>query len=248
MNIASIKPADRAKAAVLVCLIVVITLFLAHTIMASVSPAAPAGPTRSSAAPTGTTEGPAQPGAAVVPPGTAPAPAPAAPDAGGSPFPMDKVRAATSSLARSNPVDVRDPFIPLTGSTEPIPAGPTTSFRPPRVATFPAASAGPLPVATGLGGALAGLPSFASVGSSPLAAKPQPEPEIQVVGLVSGPPSVATVRVEDRTVIARPGDLLARGYRVTTIGDDGVRVVAKRRALWMRVGAILNEKSDKPAN
>lgn len=238
MNMSGIRPADRAKAVGLGVAIVVVAVFVTHTIMGAVSPRQSAPPRTTAAPPVAPPAG-TPPAADTVPPGTTPALEPTV-DAGDPAFPTDKARAATATAdAKTGAARLRDPFVPIPGMADEtaMPSRPSVSLAPaPQMrAGMPRAFGGVTPQ-FGPGG----LPAIGAAGA-PMAIPPPPEPQIQVLGLVAGPPSVATVRVEERTVIAHPGDLLAKGYRVTDVDPEGVRVTAHRRTLWMRVGAVLNE-------
>jgi hypothetical protein len=93
--------------------------------------------------------------------------------------------------------------------------------------------------------ALPGLgPGMSPAGGSmgPAAVLPPPEPSIRVVGIVHGDPSVATIQVANRTLLARPGDVLHTGYRLLSVGPEAVVIRCKGERVEMRVGATLNEQ------
>ena len=81
--------------------------------------------------------------------------------------------------------------------------------------------------------------------------KPEPPkfaPEIDVIGVVSGQPSVATLRVEGHVITARPGDLIAKGHRLVTVSDEGVVIRAHGELTSLRVGAGVNNSKAEAAS
>jgi len=243
------------KASGLIGLIVVVLFFIVHTMLGALSPKKPAPPPQSAPAQTGVPGPP--------PPAGGPDSAPEEPGEG---FPTGKLASAKESLSESSSLNlnISDPFSPIRDTnarptasggrinTEPHvsvqapnfdpmrPVGPvTSSFNPP--AFKPTGdSGGSLPPLSALG---LGSDSPGPNGSQPeaAAAPPTPEPEIRLIGVVHGEPSVATVQVDGHNRVIRPGDALAKGYRVMAIHTEGIQIRHDGQWITLRVGTGLNE-------
>jgi hypothetical protein len=91
----------------------------------------------------------------------------------------------------------------------------------------------------------AGLPTLGPESPAPngaaVAPAPPADPEIRVVGVVHGDPSVATLQVAGRTVIARPGDALAKGWRLLSVNSEGIQIRHQTEIMPVRVGGSINE-------
>ena len=72
-----------------------------------------------------------------------------------------------------------------------------------------------------------------------------PEPEIKVVGVVEGDQSIATIEVSGKARNVRPGESLARSYRLESVYGDGVRVKHDRKTYSIRVGNAINDATSK---
>jgi hypothetical protein len=235
------------KASGLIGLIVVILFFMVHTFLGAIAPKKPA---QNAAA--------QDPGAG---PGVAAPPAPAGPAPTGdqaptgtdSAFPIDKVpQSKDGSLAKALAKDVHDPFVPLPKEN----TGNAAAPRPPdsnvgiwpnqhagvgEVKPFgPSSNGGYLPpIQGGAGFAGPGGP----VGPAAVTVT-RIEPEIKVVGLVDGEPPIATLTVAGRSTLVHRGDALASGYRVLDISPDGVVIRCGKERKTLRVGGVVNEKSE----
>jgi hypothetical protein len=236
MNFANLSPADRLKVSGLIGLIVVIMFVVVQTMLGALSPKKPA-PTANNTSPA------AAPG--TTPPAVETATVPSAPAVG------SQARTADAEKGlRGDPLldlDFHDPFEPAADvkskpSVTPAAARNTQpvvdilpSGRPDRFAS---------PHGFASGGSFPPLPAFGSSSQPPAAVAvvpPPPEPEIQVVGVIHGDPSVATLQVAGRIVLARPGDLLAKGYRLMAVDQEGVVIRHEHERVTLRVGATINE-------
>lgn len=233
MNFANMSPADKMKASGLIGLIVVVLFFVVHTLLGAIAPKKPA--TASAAAPA--------PGA--PPPAASPA-APAQPIQGEA-FPKI-AKAKTNNLTEDTlNLDPGDPFIPIKNPQEE--QAPTFFPPPPKVAnnTAPDIEVKQLPSFNNFGTALPkgpGALSSTSASAEPVAIAPMIGPEIRLIGVISGDSSLATIQVAGRTLILRPGDLIARGYRLFSVEPDGIVVRHQGEKLRLRVGAALNEPNE----
>lgn len=249
MTFANMSPAERMKASGLIGLIVVILFFVVHTMLGAVAP--------KSAAPAGKRGDPGA-GAGVQPaPVTQPAPS-------GEAFPTTQVaamrnRGNDASLA----LNIHDPFVPLAGENsgkadpapkvkvEPVDPGPAPAFRFNDVGNY--ARSGPhfgsgLPNFGDRGAfnALVGGPG-GSAAPQPVAVPDPPQPEIRLIGLVHGDPSVATLQVGGQMRIVRPGDALAKGWRLMSVDSETVTLRHDGAFIPLRVGGALNQ-AHTPAN
>lgn len=242
MSFSNLSPAERLKVALLGGLIVIVLFVVAHMLLGALSPKKSAAPPKSGAASKST-------------PASNPAGSPAAASATvtGDGFTGIKLAQAGKSKLSDSPdldMDTHDPFVPLpdtkqNGAATPAqqqPARQTAPGRPaPDVSVKTPRAGGGLEI----GGGMSPLPPLGSAMGggpmSPAAVLPPPEPTIKVVGIVHGDPSVATIQVANRTVLARPGDVLHNGYRLLEIEPDAVVIRCKGQRLEMRVGAMINE-------
>jgi hypothetical protein len=261
MNIANLNPAERMKAFGLVGIIIVMLFFVVHTLLGAVSPKKQTG-----SASGGSGQPAVGSGQSIAAnPASTPAPAGAAGsgqsvagtgDANRSDsFPMDKAFASSkkvSDLERNVP----DPFVQI---REPENGGngrfknsgaPVKGFTEPKVEIRPDPFGG---VRQSSGQNLGGLPALGSVplmGAS-MGSGPAPltlaslEPEIKVIGIVHGDAPIATLSVGGQIQLARPGDVLAKGYRLKEVTEEGVVVRHKGELLSWRVGAVVNTPAPK---
>lgn len=239
MNLANMSSADRLKAAILIGLTVVALAVVGHTILGAVSPKTKAKTdTKTSATKTAST-------------GTAMASASGASVSTGVPgldFPVTQAKHQAASRVADAPElgqDLHDPFIPMDPSERKQPVVPTAKAPAPAVRRAPPApeiQVNPLPSA-GFGGS---APVMQTAGNAaPMIVPPPPEPEIRLMGIIEGEPSVATVQVDGRTVLVRPGDAVAKGYRLAEVGTEGVLLKTRSRILRLRVGGAINEAAKK---
>lgn len=252
MKFANLTPADRMKASGMIGLIVVLVFFIVHTVMGAVAPKKPGAPAPDAAG---------QPGAAPAPP------APPA-SAGGTTdpmmttadkaFPMGRLASTQQNLRDEGVTDmnVHDPFMPKAKAPEKkagLPAAPTAP--PPARKTArtsdPDVSVSAIPMSRHMenftGGSGGGLPPIpvasggtvpAPPGIAPVA--PPAEPEVRVIGVVHGEKSLATLSVGGRVVIARPGDALAKGYRLQAVNAEGVSIRHDNQNTTLHVGDSMN--------
>lgn len=244
MNFSNLSPAERMKVSLLGGVIVIVLFFVAHTLLGALSPKKPANANQSAKQ---DTKAAATNGTAAKATG-----APNAVDAEG--FTGVKIaRSGQSKLGESPDLDMgtHDPFVPLQDSKN----GPQSAPSAPAPAPDAAKAAPDVSVKSshGFGGVgpsgmpplplLGGPPS--GLGATPAAVIPPPEPTIRVVGIVHGEPSVATIQVAERTMLARPGDALYNGYRLMEVSSESVIVRHKGERIPMRVGDIINEQKAK---
>lgn len=231
MNFSNLSSADRVKASAMVGLTVVLVFFIVHTLLAAVGPRKPAASSKPAAA----AAAPADlPGVAQV----SEADAAARQAAAGTGKPGD---GTALGLA------IHDPFVPIHDPEE----GKAPS-QPVRKAAAPSAEPSvtlratpPLPGFGGMraagGSPLAGLfgaPRGGALATAPVA--PPPEPEIRLVGVVHGDPSVATISVGGRVLVFRAGEGISPGYRLLAVNEEGVSVQRKGGPAAMRVGEVWN--------
>jgi hypothetical protein len=254
MNFANMSPADRAKAGVLIGLIVVLVFFVAYTVIGTVIGKKSA---------TAKSNNKTNIANVQVTPATPPGPAPAPPDNPAEAFPTDKAFAAASksnSLAKdpSLQMTVEDPFTPSSHKKENSTEGIVTPPSTPKKDDKPVVSFSPLPPPifsqpgqmgnpagnNGVWGDPGKTPGGA-MGTSVADVPPPPEPEIKLIGLVHGEPSVATIQIDGRVLIARKGDALAKGYRLMDVFSDGVQIRHSKQFTTLRVGSVMNENSGK---
>jgi len=249
MGFANLSPAERMKASGLIGLIVVVVFFVVHTMLGALAP-------KKAAAPAGAA--PPAPAAA-----TAAAPAPEAPV--GDPFPVTKAAAGpVRRTVSAAGMEIEDPFVPIAktpakpepGTTGPGGPAPAVEILPSNYdphrkvgavpPLFPPSGnpVGPVSLFGGSsGGPGAELPGL---GGSPGArAAAEHDPAIRVVGIVHGEPSVATLQVDGRVVMARPREALAPGYRLMEIDPEGVTIRRRGEFVAVRVGSGLNEEKPK---
>ncbi len=232
MKFATLSSVDRMKASGLIGLIVVLVFFVVHIILGTVAPKAKDGPKNETAvgdtAPPNVTGGVATKGDAPGQPGTA--------------FPSavqtEQNKINTDPLLDLGP---SDPFRPIREEAKP-------GYKPEVVVTQSAPP--PLPSAGGFGKSPTSFNPFGggngfppSLSTQPVVpeAPPAPEPEIRLVGIVHGDPSVATIQVAGRTILCRPGDALVKGWRLVRISEDQVSIRHDGAFTGLRVGGVLNE-------
>ncbi len=246
MNFSNMNPAERMKASGLIGLIVVILFFVVHTMMGVVAPKKAAAPEAGAQTPAGAQ---ATPTASATP--AAVAGAPGAAEA----FPTGKITGDRRKGADSLALDIHDPFVPLQDGARPGADTNDDVKRTPRVFAQNDAKSKPIGNALDMNARAASsspmmsqLPNLgpATFGPGPAnapAAAPAPpaDPEIRVVGVVHGDPSVATLQVSGRMIIARPGDALAKGWRLLSVNSEGVQVRHMGEIMPLRVGGVLNE-------
>lgn len=252
MNFANMSPADRAKAGVLIGLIVVLVFFVAYTVIGTVIGKKPATARNNNKTSTASVQ---------VTPGAAPPPAPAPPANPAEAFPTEKAFAAAgkTNLAKdpSLQMTVEDPFTPSTQKKENSTEGIATPPPATKQEEKPVVSFSPLPAPIFSQPGPAGNPTGNSAWSEPgrmpggapgtsvAEVPPPPEPEIKLIGLVHGEPSVATIQIDGRILIARKGDALAKGYRLMNVFSDGVQIRHSKQLTTLRVGSVMNESSAK---
>jgi len=251
-SFANMSPAERLKASGLIGLIVILVFFVVYTMLGAISPKKPASALSAAAALAGVpSPPPATPGDPV-------------PTASGPSFPTDKlVSSKGRGLANSLSMDIPDPFVPIAHPKESSPAAPAAPAKKPEEPKIevhpispadnhmqPVADVRPLDPGLGgtPGGPLPGLPAGPAA-VNPLPGAPAPvampaEPEIRVIGIVHGEDSIATLEVAGRIILARPGDALAKGYRLVAVSPEGIMVRHLGQVISLRVGSSLNEKTD----
>jgi hypothetical protein len=192
-----------------------------------------------------------------APPGPSTGPGPAGTAATGTldgGFPTDKVNnAKIGSLAKNLEKDIPDPFVPINpkdranqqsgGRQADPPIDMRPAFNPNRPVGTTTFEAGPTLPMLGSGNGVARAGSSGPIGPAEISVA-RMEPEIKVVGLVDGDPPIATVQVGGRTTVAHRGDALATGYRVMDISPDGVVIRCGKERKTLRVGGVVNERSD----
>lgn len=236
MNIANLSPAERMKAFGLVGLIIVVLFFAVHTLLGAVAPKKKTGTDPAAQNPAGV------PGAP-PPANGAPVTALQAPGTVEEAFPVDKAAASAKKITDSDRA-VLDPFVQIREPENPSSrlafshtakkgGEPPVQFDTPR---FPGGSQGGLPT---LGAAQIGGTGPAAITIAPI------EPEIKVIGLVHGESTVATLSVGGTIQMARPGDAIAKGYRLMQVTPDGVVVRHNKEYTSLRVGAIMNTPTPK---
>ena len=235
MNFANLTPAERMKASGLIGLIVVVLFFVVYTMMGTLGGKKPA-----------TTPPPPPPDqfASTTPEGPL-APTPGVTVDPSNPFPLDKAQANHPVPQDQDLYKVGDPFVPIRSKPGPNGGARTAMAQSPSVNIMPAHQQRPLP-AFGQPAPWYGARP-APVGEPEKPEPPKFRPAIEVIGVVHGAPSVATLRVEGHVITARPGDLIARGHRLVTVGDEGVVIRAHGELTSMRVGAGVNQSKDAAA-
>jgi hypothetical protein len=251
MSFANMSPADRMKASGLIGLIVVILFFVVHIFLGAIAPKKTnTAPAQDPGAGPGVSAPPAPAGGPSTPGG----PATTSPDSG---FPTDKIAMAKSgTLAKSLEKEIPDPFVPISPKDKPgqVAAGP----RPPDSGVgmhevfnpnHPVGAVPPdtIPYGPSPLPAMGGRPGAAGPFGPAAVTVVKVEPEIKVVGLVDGDPPIATITVAGRSTLAHRGDALANGYRVMDISPDGVVIRCGTERKTLRVGGVVNEKSDTKA-
>jgi hypothetical protein len=257
MNIANLNPAERMKAFGLVGVIIVMLFFVVHTLLGAVAPKKQTGSASGGSGQTGSAS--AVSGATGVPGPPAPAgtvgsgQTVAGTGQPGDAFPMDKAFASAkkvSDLERNVPdpfVQIREPengagSVGIGSASRRAGMGkgfvePKVEIRPDPFGGAPRQNLGGLP-------ALGSVPLMgASIGSGPAPLTLAPvEPEIRVIGIVldGGSAPIATISVGGQIQLARPGDELAKGWRLKQVTEEGVVVRHKGELLSWRVGAAIN--------
>ncbi len=230
MSFANMTPAERLKASGLIGLIVVVLFFVVHTMLGAVSPASsqqPAADPQPGAAPQ------AQQAAA----GTPPAPGSLKTPDGAWPIQEDPKVGRDLKKAALLQTDT-DPFMPL--AKAPVDTKPASSGFQPAPAQRPDIQVTPI-YAKPLPNIASNPSGFGGSQTPGTVVVELPEPEIRVVGVVKGDESVATLEVSGRTRYFRPGEALAKGYRLDGIDDEGVNIRHKNKSIFVRVGAGINE-------
>ncbi len=246
MNFANLTTAERMKASGLIGLIVVVVFFVVYTMMgtlggkkAQATPPPSTGDEQTAASvPSGPLSG--NPGAVVDP---------------SNPFPIAGAKAHQASAQNQDLYQLDDPFKPIrSGKAQPSAAALSAMNHgvAPSVGIVPASRTSGLPSfnqANRYQGPF-GMNPFAGGSTRPIGGEPdRPEPpkytpSIQVVGVVHGSPSVATLRVEGHVITARPGDLIAKGHRLVTVNDEGVVIRVHGELTSLRVGAGVNNSKE----
>ena len=252
MNFTNMSAAERMKASALIGLIVIVMFFVVHTVLGAISSrkvaAAPAGSTDAAAA--GQIAPPAPPAPAApenaVPPSNA-----AAQGSGGvnmtDAFPSDRLNKIGMAGSGGLGMDIHDPFLPIHDKKEKTDVRPSrmmkSSSAPPSIDMTPAGNHQSLPPLisggynqTGSSPSSSGMAMPMTIGT-PVAV----QPEIRLVGLVDGSPSVATIQVNGRMLLARPGDVLSKGWRLLEINPEGIILRHAYENIELRVGNLLNE-------
>jgi hypothetical protein len=222
------------KAFGLVGLIIVALFFAVHTLLGAVAPKK-----KTQTGPASTSTSTAVPGP--PPPTGAPVAALQSPTSVEEAFPVDKAVTSAKKIAESER-SVPDPFIQLREPDNPSAhlafSHTAKKGSEPGVQIENASLGKPLGGLPILGGGGNGL---AGAGTGPAALTIAPiEPEIKVIGLVHGDSTVATVSVGGLIQIARPGDVLAKGYRLMQVSEEGIVVRHNKEYTNLRVGAVMN--------
>ena len=246
MNFANLTPAERMKASGLIGLIVVVVFFVVYTMMGTLGgkkpettpPPSTGDEQTASSVPSGPLT--SNPGVTVDP---------------SNPFPIGDAKTHQSAPQNQDLYQLDDPFKPIrSGKLQPSAAALSAMHRgaPPSVGIVPASRTSGLPTlnpANRYQGPF-GINPFAGSPARPIGGEPdKPEPpkympSIQIVGVVHGSPSVATLRVEGHVITARPGDLIAKGHRLVTVNDEGVVIRVHGELTSLRVGAGVNNSKD----
>lgn len=231
MNFANLTPAERMKASGLIGLIVVVLFFVVYTMMGSLG--------GNKLATTPPPNAPQDQIGSTAPDGPL-APTPGVTVDPSNPFPLDKAMTNNPTPKDQDLYPVGDPFRPI--RSKPIPSAAARSAMngggSPSVNIMPAHQQRPLPAFNQPAPWFGARP--APVGEIEKPEPPKYRPEIEVIGVVHGAPSVATLRVEGHVITARPGDLIAKGHRLVTVSDEGVVIRAHGELSSLRVGAGVN--------
>lgn len=253
MNFATLSPAERLKASALVGLIVVLLFFIVHTVLGAIGKK-----------PQTASMPPNKPAASQTPAPAAPVNPDGEPAKNGEAFPMGKATAAVSDIANDPDLrlEIADPFEP---ARSPKPKKEETPSQP-AVSVVSAGSPDPLrerghisPTLFPFGqspnldytklapGRFGPGPGESGGATSPSVETvlPPPPPEIRLIGVIEGTPSVATLSIAGRVRVARPGDALVRGWRLMSISSDEVNIRHNGEFISLRVGGILNEAPSK---
>jgi hypothetical protein len=236
MNFANMTQAERMKASGLIGLIVIMLFFVIHTVLGALAPKVPtatASPTEAVA------QNPGAPPAQTASSDTVPVPG--APPSPNEAFPLVKDTGPGDPgklTGRPEPAEENDPFVPLRpAENRKMAAPPPSPFLEVKPTTQPHFTGGPgLPGAFGGGQPAGGMGGFQT-------SMANPDPEIKVVGVVEGDQSIATIEVGGKARNVRPGESLARSYRLESVFGDGVRVRHEKRLYAIRVGNAINESS-----
>ena len=228
MTFANMTTTERMRASGLIGLIVIILFFVVHTMLGALAPK----PQNGAAPPPELAQGPGAPPSQISPSTADTQPVAGAwqtPDKAfqpkDDPGPGDVTK--TSSL-ESAPTG--DPFVPLRPTDiKTAPVKPEITAPGPTL-TASRALPGPFGGNAAVGG-MGGLTNTPTV----------PDPEIKVVGVVEGEQSIATIEVGGRARNVRPGESLARSYRLETVYGDGVRVRHDKKSYLIRVGNAIND-------
>lgn len=259
MNIANLSPAERMKAFGLVGVIIVILFFVVHTLLGAVAPKKQSTGSGQSAAAGGQSVAQSPSGIAPSPAGGAANPAGGAANSGSGAgagdvdaFPVDKAFASAKKVGDLER-NVPDPFVQIRETENSgvardakfknsgAPFGGGRPFEEPKVVIHSEPLGG---VPHGGLPALGSVPLMGGGGPAPLVLAPV-EPEIKVVGIVHGDSPVATLSVGGQIQQARPGDELAKGWRLKQVTEEGVVVRHKGELLSWRVGAVANSPAPK---
>jgi hypothetical protein len=245
MNFSNLAPADRLKASAMIGAIVLVMIFLVHTIMGAV---APKKPTNNSAAATQAVQNP--------PPAPPKAEVAGNSEAGlladGGLWPVNDTLngSGTGNKVTDDPVlkqAVTDPFIP---TIHPDAKKPTLPPTKPLVNVTPTNQGPSLPPTGGPSTGWPPGPNFngqpnglqgTNTALAPVAPPPPAEPQIRLVGIVVGEPSVATLEVDGRIVLARSGEAIIDGYRLMNIDGEGIRVRHGKKMMELRSGVTINQ-------
>lgn len=237
MNLANMSPAERMKAFGLVGLIIVVLFFAVHTLLGSVKPPKQNPPPGAN--------GTAMPGPPPPVGGGPLATAQQPPTSGLDAFPLDKAKESARHTNAEVDRTVPDPFVqindPYAKNHAKTAANDSIKHDDHDVKIESMGSGAPKGTLPGFGsmGMGGGSAMGGGAGLAPMNVTPI-DPEIRVIGIVKGDAPIATISVGGTVQIARPGDPIAKGYRLMQVTDEGVVIKHRLESMTLRVGAAVN--------